>query len=256
MSETFKRRSRVFHTGLKPSKAKKTKFARFPKSLSKAEIIDLIEDKNRLPARSQFGVEFCVDQGRLGQCNAVAACQSLQRAFLKSGNDCPRLSSNWLYAQINGGQDRGSHLQDGMQTIADGVPAWQQNHHNKFRKRDFKKHDNEATRFSALECYGVDSEIELATGLALGFQAVVAVHVTDDWFNMDKNKIIPECNGPGNHAVSCDDLNIIDGELAFDHMGSWGPNLHDGGRAFLTWKRHFQKAVDYHFFYLIRAAGE
>ena len=251
--DIIKRRTLRYSTGLlKPAK-KVCASKPFSVKLTKSETLEIINDPQRLPAREQFGPDFIIDQGPLGQCNAVAACGSLQRAFFKYGFDCPRLSSNWLYAQINGGRDNGSMLDDGMDAIKKGVPVFEPSHNGKYKKNQFPESLAESLDHKAFECYGVNSESELAAGLALGFTAIVAVHCNNDWFKMDRDEIIIRCNGVGNHAVTVDDVRVIDGELAFDHAGSWGVNIHNKGRAFLTWKRHLSGPNKNHFFYLVRA---
>ena len=254
----IQRRANTYATGLKTPKKRVCSAKPLPvQKFSSDDIRGMLCDSDRLAARDQFGPEFCIDQGPLGQCNGVAACSALQRAFIRNGlKDCPRLSSNWLYAQINGGRDNGSMLDDGMKQLQLGVPRWKPGHERKYKKREFTKSDNDAAgEFRSLECYGVETETELATGLALGFTAVVAVHVTNSWFKMNSKNIVNESNGVGNHAVVIDDCSIDEktGAFLFDHVGSWGPNLHDHGRAFLTWDDHLSGPISNHFFYLVRA---
>lgn len=255
-------RGKTYATGNNPAEEKLCSASRWPvQRFNRPEIEGLITDKHRLRARNQFGPDWCYDQGPIGSCNGVSAAGALRRSLVRAGvGDCPPLSGEWLYSRINDGKDKGSLLDDGMAQLLKGVAPWNPKHKHKYKPRDFTKKDtDQAKRFKALECYGVDSELQLATGLSLGFVGVVAVHVGgNDWFKMDRNKIIidsPQNKGPGNHAVVVDDIWVINGELCFDHMGSWSPDVHDAGRAFLTWGRHLKSTNKSHYFYLVRAVN-
>lgn len=211
--------------------------------------------------RSQFANEWIIDQKQRGSCNAAAAVAALRRAFALAGrDDNPPLSWEFLYAQINGGRDSGSLLNDGMEALqAVGVPPLDLNRHPINRhifKRDYTPEDyRDAAKYKATVCYRITNEAELATLVLSGAgAAIVAVDVNNSFMSLDRNGICGGGGGVGNHAVCVDDVEIIDGELAFDMPNSWGLSFGQGGRAYLTWRRHFGRTVGNHDFYAVMAA--
>lgn len=229
---------------------------------TKQEIQEFINTKP-MKRRQQFaGPNWIINQGGLGSCNGAAAVGSLRRNMTLSGrNDVPLLSWEFLYAQINGGRDNGSLLIDGMDELTNGTgvcPLNLQKHpiNKHWKANQYDAEDYEAAMdYRAEQCFAIDNEFELATFVLSGGSAVVAVHVGRDFANLDRHGIAGSDDGPGNHAVVVDDVEIIDGELSFDEPNSWGLDFGDDGRAYLTWKRHFRQTVGKHRFYAIVAAS-
>ena len=247
-----------FHTGMLLPESKRTKVSLFPKvEATKQEIESVLSDPNRATARELFPAEWIYNQGNIGSCNGCAAAKALERARFKAGMPRVVLSGEYLYSRINDSRDIGSMLDDGMEWLSKyGVAPWKQRHAQKYRERDFSAEDvRDADRYKGIECYGVDSEMELASGLALGFTAVVAVHATNAFMRLDSKGVVSRSQGPGNHAVIVDDCKIINGELHFDMANSWGTNYGDNGRGWLTWKDHLSQPNTNHYFYLIRATS-
>lgn len=211
----------------------------------------------RVRGRNRFGPRLVRNQGRRGSCNGYAGAKALERARLRRFLDYVELSGEGLYAQISGGVDNGSLLVDGMRAIqTTGVPAAAYVPHEEYRRERLSPEAwASASRHKAFECYQVTTEVGLATALAAGFDCVVAVHVTDSWMRLVAGGYIPPANGLGNHAVGVDDV-IYDaarGVFAFDHYGSWGTDIHEGGYALLTWEGHLRETVKHHGFYAIRS---
>lgn len=229
---------------------------------TRAEIEAAVKAKP-VKRRQQFdGQAWIIDQKQRGSCNAAAAVAALRRAFALAGrDDNPALSWEFLYAQINGGRDAGSLLNDGMDALqAVGVPPLDLDRHPINRhilKRDYTPEDyRDAAKYKATACYRVTSEAELATLVLSGAgAAIVAVDVNNSFMSLDRNGICGGGGGVGNHAVCVDDVEIIDGELAFDMPNSWGLSFGQGGRAYLTWRRHFTRTVGNHQFYAVMAAS-
>lgn len=227
---------------------------------SRAEILDAIKAKP-VKRRTQFaGDKWVKQQGQVGSCNAAAATGVLRRCMALGGrNDVPDLNWEFLYAQVNGGRDQGSMLDDGMQALVDvGVPPFKPGH--RFNRDIYKQHYTpedyrDAAAFKATDCFTVSTPEELAT-LVLSGQgaAVVAVHVGGSFLRLDAKGFAGADAGPGNHAVLVCDAEVIDGELAFDHCGSWGVNTHAGGYAYFSWPRHFAQTIKHHAFYAVLAA--
>jgi hypothetical protein len=249
----------LYYTGnLKPS-VKACKVKRWPvQQFNRSTIEGLIKDPSRVKAADMFGPEWIYNQGSIGSCNGCAGAKALQRQRVLAGQPNIELSGEYLYSRINGSRDVGSMLDAGMEWIqSNGVAPWRPQHAQKYRSRDFTAEDvRDSVRFKGLECYGIDSELELATGIALGFTAVVAVHATNNFMRLDANGIAGGGNGPGNHAVGVDDVKIINGELVFRMFNSWGKSYGDNGYAGLTWNRHFKTTNKYHYFYLIRSVND
>lgn len=234
---------------------------------SKVEIEDFIRNKP-VKRRQQFaGKDWICNQGQVGSCNAAAATGALRRAmFLNGRNDVPMLNWEFLYAQINGGRDQGSMLDDGMNAIVKtGVPVMKPDH--KFNRAIFQNYYKpedyaEAGKWTASNCFTLDqdqpelAERQLATLVLSGVGAgVVAVHVGSNYNNFTNGGFIGQDSGPGNHAVGADDAEIINGELSFNSPGSWGLSWGDDGYGYLSWNKHFRQTSKYHAFYAVLAAS-
>lgn len=229
---------------------------------SKQEILDAIKGKPA-KARDTFSGDWILNQKSLGSCNAAAAVAALRRAMFRSGrNTVPQFSWEFLYAQINGGRDQGSMLDDGMQALLNiGVPTLNPQKHplnRHYLKNDYSPEEyNEAKSNRAEQCYEIDTEIDLAT-LVLSRQgaAIVAVHVGSNFMSLDRNGFAGVDNGPGNHAVCVDDVALFDGGLlGFDMPNSWGTSFGEGGRAYLSWNGHMARTNEYHCLYAVLAAS-
>ncbi len=230
---------------------------------TRVEIEDAVRRKP-IKRRHQFaGKNWIVNQANRGSCNAAALTGALRRAMALAGrNDVPHLSWEFGYAQINGGRDQGSMLDDGMQEVilGTGLPPLDLARHplNKhILKSQYSAEDyRDALNWKGEQCYTVDTPEELAT-LVLSGQgaAVVAVHVGSSFTRMDKDGYAGADRGAGNHAVGVCDVEIINGRLAFDHFGSWDVTMHADGYAYFDWDRHLAPCNQYHDFYAIVAAS-
>lgn len=223
-------------------------------TLSKSEVAAIINDPKRLPARQRFGSDWIKNQGQRGSCNAYAACAALERARVMQGKKRVVLGPEFLYANINGGRDSGSLLEDGRESLTKtGCPPkefvkWQSYLRNQMSEEARKN----APRFRIEESYAITTEDGLATALASNFVCVIAVHVTNAWMRLDGDGVAGGAKGPGNHALCLDDVRIKNGVYQFDCPGSWDLTYGDKGRCWTTWDRHFDVTVNYHQFYAIR----
>ena len=252
----------MFFTGLQTPAVRPLRFEAYAESqpvLTVEQIRDAISDPERTRRREMFGgPNWIKNQGSRGSCNGYAAAKALERARVLRGLEHVPLSGEYVYAGINGGRDQGSMLDDGLDWIVKNgaAPESMVPHQEFLWNRIPQAAKNEAARFRAFECYRVDTEIELASGLALGFVGVVAVHAGNSYMRLDANGVRGASSGPGNHAVGVDDVRVLNGEFQFDEFGSWGLNNGQGGYAFLTWNRHLRTTIQYHAFYLIRATTD
>lgn len=221
-------------------------------------IKELATSESRRMGRKRFGPSWIGNQGNRGSCNGYAGAKCLERARVLRGLDHTPLSGEGLYAQINGGVDRGSGLQEGMEAmVRNGVPPESMVDHQEYRWGRISREAKDAcSRFKAQEPLGVDTWQELCSGLAIGFVGVVAVHASNRWSQLDSNGVAGESHGVGNHSVIVDDVVWIDGEPFVDDPNSWGTRWGWEGRAYLNWDLHFRKTINYHDFYLIPTTGD
>lgn len=229
--------------------------------LSKDEVVRILSNPTRLKSRSRYPVEtYNRNQGSYGSCNGWAGAKGVEKTRVDRGLPYVGLSGESLYAQINFDRDQGSILEDGMEAIQktgvaplDLVPRGQI-----YMRQLSQQAKDSMVNYRALECYAVSdsntAEMELATGLALGFQAIVAVHADNAFMRLDGDGIAYGGRGAGNHSVNVDDVLIHpSGYFMFDMDNSWGLTYGDKGRALLTWDRHLRHTNPYHVFYLIRS---
>jgi hypothetical protein len=226
--------------------------------LSRAEIIEMVGNENRTPARKRFDAAlFIENQESTGSCNGWAGSGAVIRTRHMAGLPFVRLSGDYLYSLINGGRDNGSMLDDGMKAIQEhGIAPYDMVRKMEYiHSRMSAEAKQNAPRFKAFECYRVETELGLASGLALGFVGVVAVHASNAWSSLS-NGVSRPSNGPGNHAVVCQDVGINGDTLHFDIANSWGRNWGDNGHTWNTWANHFIQTVRNHDFYLIRGVTD
>ena len=218
-------------------------------------IKDAIVNRPRISERFP-NREWIVNQGPIGSCNGWAGARALSVLRVCEGMEPVWLSGSNLYTQINGGMDRGSMLDDGMDALLkNGVCP--RDYQGDFEWRRISPEASaQMAKYKALECHRVDTELELATALILGFQCVVAVHVNNHhWNRLDGNSVLSSANdGVGNHSVSVDDIALINGKLCFDMANSHGFDYGNEGRAYLTWDAHLSRTNQYHAFYAVRDA--
>lgn len=251
----------IYFTGNLIPQSTETKFAAYESAqpmLTVAEIEKLVTSENRTPARKRFPAEQWIrNQGGRGSCNGYAGAWALARARVMAGLPFEALSGEYLYSMINGGRDSGSMLDDGMQAITEkGVARESLVRHESYLWSQMSQEARaDAPRFKAFECYAARTELGLASGLALGFVGVVAVHASNAWGTLS-NGVSRRSLGPGNHAVVCQDVLVNNGRLLFDIANSWGRRWGDDGQAFNTWADHFVEPVRNHVFYLIRGVTD
>lgn len=225
--------------------------------LDRQDIAEILSDPTRLPARQLFPAqEWIRSQGNRGSCNGYACSWALARARKLRGLPHVPLSGEFIYARINGGRDQGSMLDDGLEAIRDVgcapedlVPRLEY-----LWRRISPEARAAAARFKGYELLGVDSEEELAAGIALGGVAVVAVQFGGRMQQLDRHGVAGAHRGPGNHSVGVDDIRIRGTRIEFDFFNSHGLRYGQQGRAWLNWDQHFAQPNRYHQFFIIRAA--
>lgn len=225
--------------------------------LDTQDIREMLDEPGRQPSRLRFpSQQWIRSQGNRGSCNGYACAWALARARVSVGLPFVPLSGEFVYAAINGGRDMGSRLQPGMDWIqASGAAPEDMVPRLEYLWRRISNEAKEAAkRFRGFEAYAAPTEMDLASGLALGFVGVVAVHFSNSMQRVDASGVAGRSNGVGNHSVGVDDLRYRNGRFEFDYFNSHGLRYGQDGKAWLTWDDHFQQTTRYHQFFLIRAA--
>lgn len=222
------------------------------------QIRRVITDPNRMPRRKLFGDYWIMDQKSHGSCNGFAIAGALSRArYLRGIMDKLLLSGAFAYSTMNGGRDQGSALEDGLRNVQSiGIcPAdlvkWDMIYPNQ-QPRNAKE---EAAKHKGFKCYAAQTMQGFRTGIAAGFMGVIAVHAGSNFQRLDSRGIAGVDNGPGNHAIGCDDLCMIGGKEVFDAVNSWNLRYGTQGRAYLT-EDSFKQTFGKHTFYLVASTLE
>ena len=206
------------------------------------------------------GRKWIRNQWQFGSCNGWSTALALSRERVLRGQatalDAVILSGADAYSQMNGGQDNGSMLYDGIKVVEAGIaPESMVPYDRIYTSQISAAAKTERAKYRGFEPEAVDSQEEFATALLLGFPGVVAVHVAGAFNSLDGRGVCQGGNGPGNHSVGIDDIRVApDGTLEFDMFNSWDTTWGDGGRCWLTWNRHLQTTVQYHRFWILRSA--
>jgi hypothetical protein len=208
------------------------------------------------------GKKWIRNQFQFGACNGWSTALALARARVLRGEgtalDAVILSGADAYSQMNGGQDNGSMLYDGIKVVQAGIaPESMVPYHQIYTHQISNAAKAERAKYRGFEPEAVDTQEEFATALLLGFPGIVAVHATNSFNQLDGRGVCQGGNGPGNHSVGVDDIRVApDGTLEFDMFNSWDTTWGDEGRCWLTWGRHLQQTVQYHRFWVLRSAAD
>ncbi len=216
-------------------------------------------DPNRKVGRKLFDSKWIHNQGSVGSCNGWAAAGSYARArYLRGFTDGMQFSGSWLYSLMNGGFDRGSALEDGLVVSARNGFAelslcpWSQIYpHLQTRREECVR---SAEQHKAFKPRRVATKQGFRTALAMGFPVIVAIQFGQHSERLSGG-IAGVHRGPGNHAVLCDDIAIVNGREVYDYANSHGTQYGDEGRAYLVWS-HFEDTFPVHAFYAIPTTQE
>ncbi len=227
--------------------------------MSDDEIRNLLKSGKRPKSgRHQFGSDWIKDQSSYGSCAGWASASALERARVRKRLPWVKLSGSSVYAQVNGGRDNGSIPEEAMVAMQNrgAVPIGPSRVDEIYMSNYSASDWAEAARYKAGECYATRDLQAFFTGIALGFDGVVAVHAGSRFMRMDGNGVAGVDNGGGNHAVCVDDIDMLsDGTLVLDDPNSWGLSFGVNGRAYLT-KKHFAQTIQNFAFYLVRTAND
>lgn len=223
-----------------------------------AQIRELITAPDRVKMKDLFDKTWIQNQLSFGSCNgwATTACQDRLR-FLSGIRDKLHLSGSYVYSWINGNRDQGSLLSEGLRVVGiHGAPPVALNPANRIYRRQIPASvDIEAAKYKGLVQYPVKTIQGLKTALARNMMCVVAVHASSNFQRPNRNGVAGADNGPGNHAVCCDDIEIIDGELVYRIANSWGLSFGNDGYVYVR-EATFRQTFPNHTFWALASIQE
>lgn len=229
--------------------------------LDDKQIMEVLKDPNRVPSRKRFDPKFWIGRQINNGCNGWAWAKAMGTTRVRRGLAPVRLSGDFVYSQMNGRRDQGSLTKDGPATLEKYGAC--QNELVRIGTWDRQRIDQgayvNAARFKLApgEWKRATTRTELYSGLALGWEAVVAVHVDGDFSEVTRIGMVPPSNrGVGNHAVNADDIVNLNGRLVLDMPNTWGLSWGLEGRGYITWEDHLINTLPYHHFIMIRAASD
>ena len=172
-------------TGMRQPETRSLMFAESKADpFSITEALEILNNQGRKPARERY--DWILNQGRRSSCNVRhAAIAALMRARVRCGHDSVELAPEYLYALINGGQDRGSLLFDGMRELCNsGAPPRDMVPYESYQLSDMSIEAKRiAKNYRALECEQMPtSSVEthwamMVSEVLRGHSLVTAVHV-------------------------------------------------------------------------------
>lgn len=214
------------------------------------------------------------NQGNRSSCNAYMVYWMLAYCIFQQTGKWPELGPEYLYALINGGQDQGSHLDDGMVKCTDvGMPSRSLDGkeivpYQAYRQSDFDveqwriaTQDSVNHRFCEAYQAPTDSLERLWWALISCITARgavgMAVHVGNNYMNSAETA--GKDAGPGNHAVPGAGLRLMTprpksvADIRIKSPQSWGEGFANKGFTDLTIE-HLREPMRYHGIYCVRSA--
>jgi hypothetical protein len=193
--------------------------------------------------------EWILDQNGVGQCVACGWVGALRRGRATIGASDVPLSSGFLYSLINGGQDQGAVISDGIDALKNvGTCTFATVGIKPFYTRQMPPGAREeAKRFRLADAYRCDTWEELVSALLTGrFYPVYGVMVGNNFSRFDSNGVAGHDRGPGNHCMMADGLRKLpDGRWVLDNVNSWSPTWgpFKNGRCYLDKNHLFSGGV-------------
>ena len=230
---------------------------KFPR-MTDDEIKAYIVNGRPKSGRHEFDSSWIADQGQFGSCNGWASAKALERARVRKGLPRVRLSGSSVYAMVNGGRDNGSIPEEAMTAMQSrGAVPESISSVNEIYERNYSAADwAEAKKYLAGECYATHDRQAYLTGLAMGFDGVIALQAGNNFMRLDSDGIAGHDSGPGNHANCNDDILLIGDKIVIDDANSWNKSYGTQGRAYITWESHLAQPSKSFAFFLIRTASD
>ena len=189
------------------------------------------------PTKRPRGPVPVMDQGQHGDCVGFGSATAAMRARDSAGQDFILLSPTFIYAQINGGHDRGSDPADAAKVLRDtGTCTMAEFDETRIYRPQIPPGAYEtARRFKALKIYQCASFDEVVSAWLLGFDVFDTVCVGPQFNLLDGDGVPGSAMGPGNHCIAtADELKRGgDGRWLLEHQNSWGTGWGLGGYFFM-----------------------
>ncbi len=181
-----------------------------------------------------------LDQQQVGSCVAHAHTTALMKARDLMGEQFIELSADSLYAQIDGGHDRGADPADAITALQQKGICLLSDVPDKFILESAISAEAwaNATRFRIVPAgvYSCASFAELVTADWLGFATTLTINVGNN-FDPGSSGIVGFAGGVANHCVSGGEAKkTINGQVAYRFRNSWNTTWGQSGCAWLTAK--------------------
>lgn len=169
------------------------------------------------------------DQDGIGMCNASAACAALEFRRALQGLPAVKLSGGDLYGRINGGQDRGSLLEDGMRALMrDGVASVEVISYLDWRSRKATAADR--GRYKVLEAFICPTFDHCMSAVIAGFSLVSGIMWHSNYTPGADGWLPRPAGRAGGHAVMGYAPACRGNEFGIWHLNSWGTGWGRNGR--------------------------
>lgn len=208
--------------------------------------------RSRRPVRVEKGFSLLkwiaeiYDQNGQGSCVGHGAIQGLYTSSRSTGQNTPRLSPCFLYAQINGGQDQGAVVSDALEALKAGGTCTEATVGPKrIWKRDIPQHAyEEAKRFRIEEAFTLDNWNDILASLIRYKRPVVfGVEIGQD-FEPDAEGYIPERSGQGGgHCMVATGVDVRKSRIHLEVVNSWGDRWGRAGVCYMP-QSYFNGYVD------------
>lgn len=177
-------------------------------------------------ASNDDSVSCIYDQDGHGSCVGQGWAGALRRARVLAGMKDVKLAPTYLYSLINGNQDNGAIISDGIEALTKyGTCTYKLVGQDKIYQRQMPSGAKaEALRFKLDDAYRCDSWEETCSALLTGrYLVVFGIQVGNTWGRFDKYGVSGHDRGPGNHCIAADGLRKLDdGRWVLCAFNSWG----------------------------------
>lgn len=222
------------------------------------DIRRLLTDGNRIPARVTFADRWITEQHSTSACNGHAGAALFSRSrWIRGLQDGVVFSGAYLYSLINGGQDRGSILEAGMQALCEhgcapaDVVTWDMI----YQRQQPRNAAIEAARHKGFLPYRCTDLQQVRTALAMQRPVVIALQAGRNFQRLNADGVCGVDSGMGNHAVVVDDLVLLKGTEYMDMANSWGLAYGTHGRAYVPFDA-VRECIRRHAFYTLGSTVE
>jgi hypothetical protein len=189
------------------------------------------------------------NQGSHGSCVGHGSITGFTYAWRISGQEDHVFSPTFVYALINGGQDKGAQVSSGLEALKDnGTCLFSEFGEDKIYATQIPEQAaNTAKRFRVLEAYKINSWLQLGTAINNGMVVVSGIGVGNNFSQLDSNSVAPLPDAiVGGHCLAHVGLKKVSGIWVVETQNSWGANWGLGGFCYLR-KEHWDPRYGFPF---------